>query len=357
VDQQSRAWARALTLVVAVVIGLYAVALPASAAPTTKKYSASFSVGSTTGLQSVTVPSKATGNNTVTLLLSNRQDSQQTFGSAQLEFTGSPLPSAISAPGWKTQAAVPIPNGVRFVVISSPSGKPVAPGGSLPVSITVPGKAGTTELETEVKQSNDFKGMNNDFTLVDSPTQPLTIITVGSCAGTCSPVTDPSPINKVTANLTITASAPFTFIAGFTLDRLSCDEIPFGPFDELTNTGIRPEPFQVDTTSSAPLSKTLVLTFPKALANLVPDNGTPHHPVCAGADTAFPGSESTEGFPPGTFTHPFEGLLLDCNDPTYIGAVGNPAVLPMCVSSRARNAGKLVVTISIAQTTFDPRIW
>jgi hypothetical protein len=103
-----------------------------------------------------------------------------------------------------------------------------------------------------------------------------------------------------------------------------------------------------------------VLTVPKALANLVPNNGTPNHPVCAGGDFPFPGSSSTEGLDPGTFTHPFEGLLLNCSDPAYVQAVAEAdpdAFLPMCVSSRARNAGKLIVTISIQATTVDPRVW
>jgi hypothetical protein len=87
----------------------------------------------------------------------------------------------------------------------------------------------------------------------------------------------------------------------------------------------------------------------------VPDNGTPHHPVCAGGDHPFPGSSSV-----GALTHPHEGLLLNCSDPAYTAAVAaaDPAAfLPMCVASRSRNAGKLIVTVSIAATTVDPRIW
>ena len=347
-EPSSRSWTRRLAVAVALVVTLFAVAPPASAAPSTKNYSATLTGGANGG-QVVTVPIGTTPN-TVALVLTNRLDSQQSFGSAQLDFTGSPLPTAVSAPGWTTQK-LSLTGGVRFRVISAPSGGAVPPGGSKTVTITLPAtKAGTTEVTTQVKQSNDFKGTNNDFTLVPPPTQPLTINTVGTCAGTCSPTTDPSPINKVTANLTITASAPFTFVAGFTLDRLSCDEIPFGPT-------VTPEPFLVDTTSSAPLSKTLVLTFPKALSVLVPDNGTPHHPVCAGGDAPFPGGSSV-----GAITHPFEGLLLNCDDPAYLSAIaalqasGNP-FLPMCVSARARSAGKLVITIQVQTTTFDPRFW
>jgi hypothetical protein len=325
-------------------------ALPASAAPSTKFYSAALA-DSLDGGQSVTVTSKATGSNTVTLHLRNQLNSQQTFGSAQLDFTGSPLPTNVSAPGWTTKKL----SLTRFQVVSAPSGNQVAPGSFIPVTITLPATApGTTKLSTEVRQSNDFKGTNNDFTLVTPPYQPLVINTLGSCTSTCTPTTAPSPINKVTADLTITASEPFAYIARFTLDRLSCDTIPFGPT-------VTPEPFQVDTqtTVPTPISKRLVLTFPKALANLVPDNGTPHHPVCAGGDAPFPGSDPTTQAQrdAGTATHPHEGLLLNCSDPAYVTQADDAGILPMCVSSRARSAGKLVVTVLVQETTVDPRIW
>jgi hypothetical protein len=87
----------------------------------------------------------------------------------------------------------------------------------------------------------------------------------------------------------------------------------------------------------------------------VPNNGTPLHPVCAGGDFPFPGSS-----PVGAITHPHEGLLLNCSDPDYaaqVAAADPAAFLPMCVQSRARSAGNLVVTVSIASTSVDPRIW
>lgn len=359
-ETSSRAWVRRSALAVALVVGLFAAVAPATAAPITKKYSAELTGGVNDG-QQVTVPSSTTPN-AVPLVLSNLPESQQSFGSAELDFTGSPLPTTVSAPGWTTQKLA-LAGGVRFRVVSVPSANPVPPGASLTVTITMPGTtAGTTELETRVKQSNDFRGTNNEFTLVPPPTQPLEIVTQPAgtpCPGTCTPAFT-SDINKVTADLTVTSSSAFTYIARFTTDRMSCDEIPFGRFDEDANTGVRPEPFQMDSTSTSPVSKTLVLTFPRALSNLVPDNGTPHHPVCAGGDAFFPGSQSTEGFPPGTFTHPFEGLLLNCSDPAYVQAVddaGPEPFLPMCVKSRARNAGKLVVTVLVESTTVDPRVW
>jgi hypothetical protein len=352
-EQSSRPWARRLIVAVLLVVGLLVAALPATAAPTTKKYSASF-VGGVNGQVTITSGEPKT----VSLRLTNQQDSQQSFGSAEMDFSGSPLPSAVSVSrtGWTVVPLTPEPV-TSYRLVSSPTSAAVPPGDFLEVVITMPGTPGTTGVVTRVRQSNDFKGTNNNFTLVNTP--PLTIVTAPastSCEGeadqpgvTCTPEFT-STINKVTADLTITSSAPFTYIARFTTDRLSCDTIPFGPT-------VKPEPFQMDSTSTSPVSKTLVLTFPKALANLVPNNGTPHHPVCAGGDAPFPGSDSTQGFPPGTFTHPFEGLLLNCSDPDYVSEADDPGILPMCVQSRARNAGKLIVTVLVESTTVDPRVW
>jgi hypothetical protein len=333
-------------------------ALPANAVPTTKNYSAAF-VGGVNG--QVTVPSGQT--TTVTLRLTNQQASQQSFASAQLDFTGSPLPTKVEVfrSGWSVQPLTPVPV-TSYRVVSTPTSTAVPPGAFVDVVITMPGTQGTTGLATRVKQSNDFKGTNNDFTLVNSP--PLTIVTAPAstaCTGepglpqvTCTP-DDISSINKVTADLTITSAAPFTFTAGFTTDPLSCENIPFGP-------GVEAEPYLMDSVSTAPVTKTLVLTFPKALANLVPNNGTAIHPVCAGADLPFPGSSPTTQAQrdAGLATYPFEGLLLNCSDRPYIDQVnGAPAgtILPMCVGSRARNAGNLIVTVLVQSSTVDPRVW
>jgi hypothetical protein len=351
-QQSSGALTRRLAVAVALIVGLLVAALPASAAPSTKNYSASLSLGGATGVQKVFVPGGVSSD--VLLVLTNREDSQQAFGSAEVTFAKGSLPSAVSVsrPGWTVQPLV-VSSGARYRLVNSGM-NPVPAGASLEVTVTMPGApTGTTDVTTRVKQSNDFNGTNNDFTLVGTPTQPLQIVTDSPCAGSCTPPAFTSEVNGVRADLTVTSSSAVAFTAGFTTDRLSCDTIPFG-------TTVKPEPFQVATDRSAAVSKTIVLTFPKALANLVPNNGTPNHPVCAGGDFPFPGSSSTEGLDPGTFTHPFEGLLLNCSDPAYVQAVAEAdpdAFLPMCVSSRARNAGKLIVTISIQTTTVDPRVW
>jgi hypothetical protein len=354
VDPSSWTWTRRLTVVVALVVGLLAAALPASAAPTTKNYSASLAFGGATGVQSVTVPSGMTSD--VRLVLTNRADSRQSFSAAQLDFTGPSLPDAVSVsrPGWTVQQLT-VSSGARYRLIGTGKSAAVRPGESLEVTVTMPGAPlGTTEVTTQVKQANNFNGKGNDFAL--TPAQPLEIRTEGSagtpCAGTCTP-TFISAINQVRADLTVTSSMPFRYTAGFTTDPLSCDHIPFG-------YKVTPEPFQVSTDSTSPVAKTLVLTFPKALADLVPTYKTSKHPVCAGGDHPFPGSKSTSGLPEGTFTHPFEGLLLDCSSYAYakaVAAADPDAFLPMCVSKRSRYGGKLVVTIKVEATTVDPRFW
>jgi hypothetical protein len=354
VEPSSGAWARRLAVVVALVVGLLAAALPASAAPTTKNYSASLSFGGATGARSVSVPSG--GSSDVLLVLANRADSRQSFAAAQVDFTGPSLPSevSVSRPGWTVQELT-VSSGARYRLTSAGKSAAVRPGESLEVTVTMPGAPlGTTEVTTRVKQANNFNGKGNDFTLTTA--QPLEIRTEGPagtpCAGTCTP-TFTSAINGVRADLTVTSSSPFGYTAGFTTDPLSCDHIPFG-------YAVTPEPFQVSTDSSSPVTKRVVLTFPKALADLVPTYKTSKHPVCAGGDHPFPGSKSTSGRDPGTFTHPYEGLLLDCSSYAYakaVAAADPDAFLPMCVTKRSRYGGKLVVTISVAATTVDPRFW
>jgi hypothetical protein len=355
VDQSSWSWTRKLTVVVALVVGLLAAALPASAAPTTKNYSASLAFGGATGVQTVTVPSGRSSD--VRLVLTNRADSRQSFSAAQLDFTGPSLPTKVSVarPGWTVQAST-VASGARYRLIGTGKSAAVRPGHSLEVTVTMPGTPlGTTKVTTQVKQANKLHGTGNDFT-VDPATRVQRIVTDGPdgifCAGTCTP-SFTSVINEVRADLTVTSSSPFGYTAGFTTDPLSCDHIPFGP-------KVTPEPFQVSTDSSAPVTKKLVLTFPKALADLVPKYKTSKHPVCAGGDHPFPGSKSTYGRPEGSFTHPYEGLLLDCSSSAYakaVAAADPDAFLPMCVKSRSRYGGKLVVTISVAATTVDPRFW
>jgi hypothetical protein len=346
-EHASRAWAHRLTVAVALVVALLAAALPATAAPSTKNYTASLTFGGVTGT-SVTVPFGEDSD--VRLTLTNRPDSQQSFASAELTFSGDSLATAVLAPdGWTVQQL----SASRWQVLDTGTSNAIVPGASLVVTVTMPGTPpGLTTLKTRVKQSNDFKGTNNDFA---NNTGDLTIRTeapdgTDCLVTTCEETFPSSSINGVRADLTITSSSVFGYTAGFTTDRLSCDEIPFGPT-------VTPEPFQVFTDSTSPVSKTLVLTFPKALSNLVPDNGTPRHPVCAGGDYPFPGSSTV-----GVITHPYEGLLLNCSAPAYAAAIAGfeedgVEFLPMCVAARSRSAGKLIVTVSIQSTTVDPRIW
>jgi hypothetical protein len=288
----------------------------------------------------------------VTLTLANDATSNQSFGSARITVTGvtGTATATPSRAGWTPVTATAGGGTATLLLTSTGTTSAVPPGGSLPVVLALTAAADSSTITTQVKQSNDFRGTNNDFAL--TTTDPLSVTwTLSSltCADpTCLTSFPPSPINGVTADLTLTSAAPFTYVAGFTTARLSCDTVPFGG-------KVPPEPFQVSTDHTATVAKRLVLTFPKALANLVPNNGTPLFPVCAGGEARFPGSTLQ---PPGA-TYLFEGLLLNCADPAYVSATtgADPAPLQMCVQSRARNAGNLIVTITVAAGTVDPMYW
>jgi VCBS repeat-containing protein len=293
----------------------------------------------------------------VTLTLTNDPASNQSFASAQVTVTDvTSVPArgsaTTSAAGWSVGSPTVSGTTVTWLLTSTGTTSAVVPGRSLPVVLTVGAAPGTTStVTTQVKQSNDFRGTNNDFAGTPAGLSVGWTAPPGTaCTGTCAP-TYTSSVNGVAADLTLTSTAPFSYVAGFTTTRLSCDTAPFG-------ATVTPEPFQVETTGTTGVSKTLRLTFPKALANLVPDNGTPHLPVCAGADLAFPGSTATSGA-----RYPHEGLLLDCTDPTYVQQAGTTASpLPMCVAARARLAGgALVLTVTVtvdpARPDVDPMVW
>jgi hypothetical protein len=349
----SSGWGRRLLLPLALLVTLLAAVLPASAAPSTKNYSQTLTTTGAPGASVLAVPGSL-----VTLTLRNELSSSQTFGSARVTVTNvvtDPADPAMAkasvslATGWSVGAATVSGATVSWLLTSTGTTSAIVPGGSLSVVLQLsPAVAGSpTSVTTQVRQSNDFRGTNNDFAL--TTTDPLSVTWSLSCADpTCLTSFAPSPINGVTADLTLTSAAPFTYVAGFTTARLSCNDIPFGG-------KVPAEPFQVKTDHTASVAKRLVLTFPKALANLVPNNGTPLFPVCAGGEARFPGSTAQ----PAGAAYLFEGLLLNCDDPAYVAATTgtDPAPLQMCVQSRARNAGNLIVTITVAAGTVDPMYW
>lgn len=149
-----------------------------------------------------------------------------------------------------------------------------------------------------------------------------------------------------TATGQATGTSSFDLLGSFGLGTLGCDsQVTTGTAD----------PFVVATSNDSAYV-VLSLTFPKKVVNSLANNGTPLMPVCAGAKTAFPGSNSASSplpSPPNAF--PYEGLLPDCTSTTLstLGATG------FCVLSRAKNAGASeTIQIYVGDNyAVDPMVW
>lgn len=164
---------RSRTLTVALAtMGLLVAAVttgPAAlAAPSTKLYAASASP-TTLDLGSSTP---------VTITLADSPNSNQSFGSASITLGGAAGDSftvgAVSvsatdgAGGWTT--TVTTSGGSTTILVTSPSNtEGVVPGTSLEVAVELtPEAVASIPVTTEVKQSNDFNGNNNEFSLTDT---------------------------------------------------------------------------------------------------------------------------------------------------------------------------------------------
>jgi hypothetical protein len=158
-----------------------------------------------------------------------------------------------------------------------------------------------------------------------------------------------------TANVTGSNTGAFQLFASFGQGvALSCDSAvtkPGTPVDPLV---------AVAQAAAGAVSGTLTLTFPKSVVNSLSNNGTPLMPVCAGASAAFPakGDPST-GLPwPGSTAYPFQGLLFDCTDSTYLGLVASNAFpVQICVQSRAKIGGGAERIVVFASDLSDPSFW
>ena len=53
---------------------------------------------------------------------------------------------------------------------------------------------------------------------------------------------------------------------------------------------------------------------------------------------------------------PFQGLLYNCDDPTYLAAI-QPNTLQMCVQSRAKVGGGAEQIVILATNFSDPGYW
>ena len=337
-------WWRYLGAALAAAATAVAISMPAAAAPSSKYYSAALS-GADGTPSSQLVVSVGTP---VTLSLSNSTKSQQSFGSAELVFSGDVAPTSLSVPaGWSASQL----SGGTWLLVSATVSDAIAPGQSLGIGF-VPDAAGQTKIVTSVKQSNDYNGTNNWF--VNTGSDP-TLVTVPSddqiCTGSCST----SPSNTSDYGITATASMSSTQPFGYSIAwgdkplNAACADAPFGPT-------VTPQPLVVETSGPAGVGKSIRMTFPKNLVNLAPNNGTPWLSVCAGAAASFPGSTDQ-----GTAIDPsvrYQGLLLTCDDPTYLADIqSGDYPLHVCISSRSKNAGNETIGIRVDTSTLDPSFW
>ena len=158
------------------------VALPATAAPVKKLYEPTITP---TTIQAGAVQG-------YTLTLKNSASSTQSFGSANITvpigFTNISLSPVTTPTGitWST----PVLNTSTSpwtIALRSPgatSTNNIAPGKSisLVITATAPCSTGAKTWNTQVKQSNDFLGSMNDFTVAPSASQPKVTVT-GACVG------------------------------------------------------------------------------------------------------------------------------------------------------------------------------
>lgn len=153
---------KAGAVMVATALSVAFVAVPsATAQPSTKYYTVSSVV------LAPSLPVTVDVATTVQVTLQNSTASSQSFGSAELTVENVPAGEVTVSPdaplpGWS--ATVIAGSDPAVVLLADPSGTAVAPGSSLPVTVTfTPQATGTLTIKTAVKQSNNFLGKGNDF--------------------------------------------------------------------------------------------------------------------------------------------------------------------------------------------------
>jgi hypothetical protein len=128
--------------------------------------------------------------------------------------------------------------------------------------------------------------------------------------------------------------------------NLNCDSA-------VTTPGFPVDPLFVETQAAAgSVSGTLTFVFPKAVVNSLPNNGTPLMPVCAGSLKPFLAQVPY----PGSAAYPNQGLLYNCDDPTYLASAGQDP-LQLCVQSRAKIGGGAEQIVVSASNLSDPSFW
>ena len=182
--------------------------------------------------------------------LSPCQTSTQYLGSANVTFpSGYQLPQGPVAPvttsGGETWTATVQGNVVKLRNPGPSNSNALAPGDSVSVTLTVttPAGCGPTYPTTQAKQSNDFSGTGNDFTLVGSPL--VVTIAPGALAGfSVAAIPSPQTVGpdnsfNVTATAKDACSNTVSTYAGGVLDNElmmdTCDPALFITF-QIQNT-------------------------------------------------------------------------------------------------------------------------
>ncbi len=175
-----------------------------------------------------------------------------------------------------------------------------------------------------------------------------------TCTGSCT-VNLQSTSTGTSAGITAASTGDGFFLqATFGSDyRLGCDSAVTGHFTA--------DPLLVISyhqNSTAPnVYGSVTLTFPKKVVHEVPTNkGTPHMPVCVGANEPFPGSSAVRWTPTSPFT--YQGLLYPCDNATHHADIKNAGNYPLniCVSSYSRVHGAERVVIQ-TNSFGDPMFW
>lgn len=453
----NRTTATRAMLPAALVLGSLAVAAgpAAHAAPSKKQFTVTLTVtdpvaGSSSGLSTGTLLADHTYTFVFTITNKSRP---QTFGSAQILVpTGYTLVSVqpeTSVDGFTARESDSVGTGAGAILLTSDSTSSGIPAGGavdITASVTTPSVSCDAEWTTLVKQSNDFLGTGNDFTL--SGSQPTTTVGAGSLSWSTQPpaVTefdqDMAPAPQVTAldpcgltdtgfTGTVTLSDAFadteaydssaadpatapapaaTAVGGVATfadlrfhhyglnDRLtaaapgytsatsqwvvvaqvvqpcrstaSCPPVSLagtqtsalvetGPgqrddyvsgsvvdgtgFSECAaQKGSGAEQVGQTVVVDSPRTKTVTITIPKDVVNLVPNNGTPFYDVCL--DIPEEQQTADNGFVDSSGATVYEGLLPDCVLATDVGP---------CVVSRTKKAGAEL--ISFVLPAGDPR--
>jgi hypothetical protein len=179
----------------------------------------------------------------------------------------------------------------------------------------------------------------------------VTTASTTSCSGSCT-VNLQSSTTGTAGSINASSTGGFLLQAAFgSGETLSCDSAVTG--------GGRADPLLVISYSNADtnVQGSVTLTFPKQVVHEIPTNkGTPHMPVCVGANQRFPGAQAVSPSLLSPFS--YQGLVYACSDATYRADIKNTREYPLavCVSaySRVHGAERVVVQTS---SLGDPMFW